>query len=259
MTTRDRATPLTGLSAATALLTRFPVGPQREPAHEAPWFPVVGAATGLLVAAVLLAAGTVLPAAAAALLAVGLELALTGALHLDGLADTADAAGGHDRARRLAIMRDHSIGVYGAAALVLDLGLRTACLSAILSAPLPAGSVIALLVAAWTVSRAAMLAPAALLAYARPDGTGRSFVTRLTTADAVVGTGVAVVLVAVLAVLVPTPGWQPFVAVLLAAALTTALLSRWSAAMLGGITGDVLGAVAELALVAALLMGTAWS
>lgn len=246
---------LRGLAAATGLLTRVPVraGSDPGPATLGLWFPVVGALTGALVAGVLLATGRVLPAAAAALLTVACEVVLTGALHLDGLADTADSAGGHDPAGRLAIMRDHSIGVYGSAALVLSLALRASCLAALLAAPLPWPSVVALLVAGWTISRTAMLVPAGALDYPRSHGTARSFVTTLTAPVAGVGTALGVIVVLAAALLGSAAGWRPFVVGVCAASVTTALLTRWAATRIGGVTGDVLGAVAETALAAALV------
>lgn len=246
-----------GLAAATRLLTRVRVGTGAAdiPLDVGLWFPVVGAMTGAVVAGVLLSAGQVVPAAAAALLAVTFEVGLTGALHLDGLADTADAAGGHDPASRLAIMRDHSIGVYGAAALVLSLTLRATCLAALLSAPLASGEVAALMVASWTMSRTAMLAPAVVLPYAREDGTGRTLVTGLTMPVTAMGVAVAAVVVCTVAAV--GPGWRPFVLGVGSACVTTALLTRWAATRLGGATGDVLGAVAEVGLTAGLMAQTA--
>ena len=140
---------------AVAVLTRVPVGAGAgaDLASAAPWFPVVGGLTGLGVAAVGLGSAAVWPAYVAAVLAVAAEVLLTGALHLDGLADCADGSGGHTRERRLAIMKDHAVGVYGAAAVVLALGLRTGCLIALLR--WDAGGALAGIVAAWALSRAA--------------------------------------------------------------------------------------------------------
>src|SRR5918999_885579 len=98
------------LTAALAFLTRAPV-PAGDLVRAAPLFPVVGAALGALVGAT----------------AVG--LAVTGALHVDGLADSADGLAGRDRDHALAIMRDHAVGTYGACALVLDLLAKTVALA----------------------------------------------------------------------------------------------------------------------------------
>lgn len=70
-------------------------------------------------------------------LVVVLEVLLTGALHLDGLADLADGTGGHDRESRLRIMKDHAVGVYGTAAVVLALLLEVALLVGLVGPVLP--------------------------------------------------------------------------------------------------------------------------
>ena len=122
-------------AAAVAFLTRLPVGRARR-ASTAPTSrgaappsrssaPPIGAAVGGTAAGLV----HVLPALAAAGIALALGAALTGALHLDGLADTADALGERERERALAIMRDHAIGAYGAAALALDLLVKAAVLA----------------------------------------------------------------------------------------------------------------------------------
>ena len=249
---------LSSLPAAVVMLTRVPAGSLRhfDAAAAAVWFPIVGAATGAAVAGVLLAAGSVLPAAGAALLAVAFELAVTGALHLDGLADTADGAGGRDPDERLRIMRDHAIGVYGVAALVLSLGLRSACLAALLVLPLEPVAVVALLACAWALSRTALLVPALALPYARHSGTGRTLVEGLTKPVA----GLGILVVAVLCALPPLVDaglWRAVLAGVLGIAASTAYLTWWAATRIGGVTGDVLGAVAEAGLVAALVAQTA--
>ena len=115
---------------ATALLTRLPVGAETpgEPGAiaAAGWaFPLVGAGIGGLAALAFLLAlllGCGIPVAA--LLALLAGLALTGAFHEDGLADTADGfGGGKDREAKLAIMHDSRQGTFGILALILSLGL----------------------------------------------------------------------------------------------------------------------------------------
>src|SRR5580700_7635552 len=116
---------------ATAVLTRLPVGVETpgEPGAiaAAGWaFPLVGAGIGGLVALAFFVAallGCGIPVAA--LIALFAGLALTGAFHEDGLADTADGfGGGHDREAKLAVMRDSRHGTFGILALILSLGLR---------------------------------------------------------------------------------------------------------------------------------------
>jgi adenosylcobinamide-GDP ribazoletransferase len=177
-----------------------------------------------------------LPSLGAAAIAVAVELTLTGALHADGLADSADSLAGRTPERALAIMRDHAIGTYGACALILDVLLKTV---AIAHAPdVPA------VVAAFAVSRAAPLPLAAALPYARPgEGTGRSLTERLGAPRALAGLALAVA-VAVVA------GHPVTLAALLVVALTIGAIAR---RRLGGVTGDVMGAATELTATLALL------
>jgi adenosylcobinamide-GDP ribazoletransferase len=96
----------------------------------AKYFPVVGIGIGLASAVVLLLAGRVWGPVVGSLLAVTASIVVTGALHEDGLADTADGLGGGASVeKRLAIMKDSRIGTYGALALVLSLSLRVTALA----------------------------------------------------------------------------------------------------------------------------------
>lgn len=246
---------------ATAFLTRVPMPARQDfDLARAAWaFPVVGAATGLLLGTL----GVLLTGATgwlvAAVLVVLVEVLITGALHLDGLADCADGTGGRDRSARLRIMKDHSVGVYGVAAVVLALTLKVALLGSLLDG---AGgpTVLAITTIAWTLSRAAMLPLAAGLPYAREAGTGRSLVEGLTARRTWAGAVVAAALVggATWAGIALTgAGFWVFPLGLLVAVATTALLvGAWARRTLGGVTGDVLGATAEVTLLVALLVGS---
>src|ERR671910_3039653 len=128
------ASPLLPLAAATAFLTRVPVGRfvevgGRAVTRAAPLYPVVGAAVGAVAGASVDVLAGPLPTWAAATTGVGLAALLTGGMHLDALADTADALGGTTRERRLEIMRDHSIGSFGAVALVVVLVFQASLLA----------------------------------------------------------------------------------------------------------------------------------
>ncbi len=219
---------------AVQFMTRLPVpgwvghGPgQLERA--ARYFPLAGLLVGALGAAVLGTARVGLPPLVAAGLAVAAVAALTGALHEDGLADTADGLlGGWTRDDALRIMKDSRIGAFGAAALVLALGLKVAAL-----AGLPA--------LAWVASSAASrLAPVcvmALLPYAR----------QVDAKSAAVAAGPGGLAVAALCGLLPLLllGWRALPALVLAAALTVGL-ALWFRRRLGGYTGDCLGAVQQV-------------
>ena len=123
------------IATATALLTRLPVPFTADRAAAAAWaYPVTGLFVATLAAAVAsLALAFGLPPALAAGLVLAIQVIVTGAMHEDGLADSADGLwGGWTRARRLEIMRDSRIGTYGVLALVLVTGLRWAALTAII-------------------------------------------------------------------------------------------------------------------------------
>lgn len=240
-----------GPIAAIGVLTRVPVRSSQptDVAAAAPWFPLVGALVGVCVAFVGVGSSAVWPVGVAAAVAALVDVLLTGALHLDGLADCADGSGGHTRERRLAIMKDHCVGVYGAVAVVFDLLLRTLCLAGLLL--LSPWAAFAAIVAAWTLSRAGMLPVALLLPYARSQGTGQSVIEGLTSARCAVGVVPAVVVVAL--IVLPCIGLLALLAAAAGATIGGALPALWARSRLGGATGDVLGAVAEGALVGALL------
>ncbi|MGH2995111.1 MAG: adenosylcobinamide-GDP ribazoletransferase [Gaiellaceae bacterium] len=238
-------------AAATAFLTRLPVGRAlalegADVGRGAALFPLVGAAVGAAVgfSAELLARP--LPALVAAGLAVALEALLTGGLHLDALADSADGLGARSRERALAIMREPGIGAFGASALVLDLIVKTAALASLLASP-RAGLAV---VAAFALGRAAPLPLAVALRYAREKaGSGRVLTDHVGVGAVLAGSALAAG-TALAAVGLQTTGVMVLVAG--AAVLTLAAVLR---SRLGGVTGDGFGAAAEvvgtLALVAA--------
>ncbi len=224
---------------ALMLLTRLPAGRLPDPAPPVAagaWaFPLAGLAVGALGAGVLTGALALgVPATLAAGLALGAQIMATGALHEDGLADVADGLwGGHDRARRLEIMRDSRIGSYGTLALVLGVGLRWAALAHL--AQDAALTAAAALVGVAMLSRLGPVALLATLPPARGDGLGRS--------AAGPGRGVWVAGALALPALL-VPGILPGV---LTAAAAVGWLGRTARARLGGQTGDVLGAAQQLA------------
>lgn len=237
--------------AATAFLTRAP-GLARfryegsDLVRGAVMFPLVGAAVGALVGGVVIAGGWLgMSQLMAASLGVAVAVVVTGALHLDGLADSADGLAGGSPERTLQIMREHSVGVYGISAVVLSLLLQV---SAIASLPLP--RVLPTLVAVHAVARAAPLVLAAAHRYAGGDGTGREFVTGMRWPRAAAG------LVIASAVAIAAAGT---VAIGVVGCLAVATVGSGMAARrrLGGVTGDLLGAAVELTLVASLVLAAA--
>ncbi|MEK7476055.1 MAG: adenosylcobinamide-GDP ribazoletransferase [Candidatus Coatesbacteria bacterium] len=230
-----------GFPIALQFLTVIPVriraafgGP--ELARAMAWFPVVGALLGLLAAGVLVGWTRFVGPGAAAAVAVAVLAVVTGGLHLDGVADLADALGSHkSREEKLRIMDDSRIGAMGAATVALVLILKVA-----LIASLPRSIAWTALVAMAAASRCAMLVPAVAFPYARREGgTAAPFVEYL----GPVTVAVAVALTAALAGgLFHVAGLVATTVVLVAAWLAGAVAAR----ALGGITGDVLGAVNEL-------------
>lgn len=201
-------------------------------------FPAVGLVLGIGVTAVAAFAGRFLPETATAALMVTLLAYPSGALHLDGLADSADGllSPGRDREKALAVMKDSRIGAHGAVALVLILLLKYACLA---SLALP--DLLATLVVVPLAGRAAMLFPMAMLPYAREKGLGGLFV---------FGNRATAPLLAMLwTICAMLAFWGVFEAVVgVTAWLTATLLWVWFLkARLGGATGDSYGATCEIA------------
>ena len=222
---------------AAALLTRLPLPDHRSTGGASAWaWPLVGAGLGALAAALasLCAALGLTPGVSAAAILATLAL-LTGGLHEDGLADSADGLfGGWTRQRRLEIMKDSRIGSYGMLALLLVTLARWSALTTILAgdAQWPA------LVAAGAISRAPMAVIMALLPNAR--GTGLSHATGAPT----LGVAVVGVVIAAGAGLVLTGGGAVGMLALTAAMATVvALVAR---RRIGGQTGDILGASQQL-------------
>jgi cobalamin 5'-phosphate synthase/cobalamin synthase len=202
------------------------------------WFPLVGAGLGGITAVA--AWGLDLAAAPpplAAWLLVGFCAWITGGLHLDGLADVADGfGGGRSREDVLRIMRDPSIGAFGATALLVLLGIKAGALTALLERD----AAIPVLVAAPVLARWTAVALGTWLPSARPDGGLGDTVTRsagwvgLVVASSVT----AAVVVAALRV--------DGLVLWILAALVTAALGRAARRRIGGVTGDVFGAGVEL-------------
>lgn len=168
---------LLDLSAALGLLTRLPIPVDGEKAAargaRGAWaWPLAGAVVAGIAGAVGWTALMLgMPPGLAAGLVLAAQAMATGALHEDGLADTADGLwGGWDRARRLEIMRDSRIGSYGVVALILSFGLRWGALSVLMAGPGWGWAVLA----AGMASRAGMVALMAALPPASPGGLSAS-------------------------------------------------------------------------------------
>ncbi len=243
----DRPGPKRWLSApavAAMFLTRLPVrAPQAELAGAVAAFPIIGLAVSALGGgAYWLAALAGLPVLACALIALAATVVTTGALHEDGLADSADGLAGHSPEQSIRIMRDSKIGGYGVLALIFSVGLRASALAAIAD-PL---AVVLAMTAVGAMSRAAM--PVVMLALPRASSTGLGSAAGK---PAVVDTAFGIGLSGLLAVLLLEPAGA--VAILLAAFISTFAVAALARRRLGGYTGDILGAVQQTAEIAALL------
>jgi adenosylcobinamide-GDP ribazoletransferase len=233
--------------AAVAFLTRVPVGRRvallpADVTRGSALFPLVGAGIGAAAGGVAALAAHVLPPLAAGGLAVAVSALLTGALHLDALADTADALGATSRERALEIMRDHQIGSFGAVALVVDLIVRASVIGDLAAA----GIGVAALAAAGACSRAIAPLLAAAMPYARRSTPGHAITHGWSwpTAAAATALGLAI------AALLFGPDGLIVGGVTTVIALVLGLFYyRW----LGGVTGDCLGAAIEVAETSALI------
>lgn len=240
----ERRPPFAGVVAATSFLTRVPLGRAaarvtQEDLHAgAAWLPAVGAAIGSIVAATAWVASHRSPAFVAAFLAASVDAVLTGAVHLDGLADTADGVGAASSRRDgLRAMREPGVGAFGAVALFLDLGLRVASMGALIHGERFPWAIVG-------AAAAARLAPLAL---------SRSIPYR----DVRSGTGAWVrdgassarlAVAAVTAVIATIPaGLAVAVAIIATVLAVTAVAGFVARRSFGGTTGDVFGAAIELA------------
>ena len=242
------------LLTAAQFLTRLrvPTGPYRQDslARAVKFFPLVGLLIGVGSTLVYFLLSPHLPLAIVALLIVVYLVAITGCLHEDGLADSADGfGGGWERENVLAIMRDSRIGTYGAAAAVLSVLARVS-----LIAYLPNTGVIAYLLVAPVLSRWTTLPLSFFLPPAREhtenqtDGQGAR-IARLTTSGSLVFGSLitcGIVFVALRA---------RAVAPLLAAVSVSLLTALYYRHRIGGITGDCFGATSQICEIAVYLCG----
>jgi adenosylcobinamide-GDP ribazoletransferase len=213
---------------------------------QAAWaFPFAGFVVGLIGAIVYLVADRlVLFSWPAAALAVAATILVTGALHEDGLADTADGFGGGDtREGKLAIMRDARIGTYGVCVLIIALVVRIAALAGLTEPALVATALIAAHVGARAVVPFAMY----LLPAARTDGLAFT---------AGVPSGVSVAIAAALGflALLLCLGLVHALIALVVLAIAVALLAWLAMRQIGGQTGDVLGTVEQVSEIVILLV-----
>lgn len=231
--------------AAVAFLTRLPVGRAAafntaDVTHSAAWFPIIGVLLGMIYSLAAALLKNHLPFAIVAVLLVILDALITGALHFDGLADTADGfGGGRSREDALRIMRDHAIGSYGAVALAALVALKVTAYAALLKQ----SNWMAALILAPALGRWSILLLTAALPYARPSA---SVVEGMGKRSLFLGTGL------VLLSLVVAMAGRAWIAAAVVMAVTAAF-GLYCRRRIGGITGDTLGANLQLCESAALL------
>lgn len=244
---RDTATRLSDdLKSAFGLLSRLPVPRTDHHRADAAWaWPLVGSVVGSLAAgAGWTALFLGLPAGVAAAVVLFVGTVVTGALHEDGLADTADGLfGGWTPERRLEIMKDSHIGSYGTLALILGLLAKWSALATIL----PLGGWGAVIAAA-ALSRAPMALIMAVLPNPRHNGLSKT----------VGQPSVRIALIAAaISGLIALPLGLVAGAMALAAAGAALVVAVTARAKIGGQTGDILGASQQLAELAALCAAAA--
>lgn len=238
---------------ALAFLTRVPVrhadcAPEAI-GRSASVFPLVGALLGVVDVCILWMLRRVMPPALVAILVVLAGILLTGALHFDGLADTADGlGGGRTREDVLRIMRDHQIGTYGAIALIVVLMLRIAAVATLIERDIAEKWLIAAPVAGrWSIVLLGRWLP-----YARTDGgLGRAVTDHAGIQELIAATLVTVVLVW------SVSGGAGVVGIG-ATVVVTSLTALASWRRIGGVTGDIFGAnvvMCETAVLLAAVVG----
>jgi adenosylcobinamide-GDP ribazoletransferase len=233
------------LAAAIGLLTRIPVPAPPDPetaGHATRWFPLVGALIGGSYAAVAWLAAPRLPSIVVAVLLLITEALLTGALHIDGLADTADGFGGGKNSEDiLRIMRDPTIGSYGAAAIALLVTFKVAVLSALIDGHAAMHYlVLAPVLGRWTAAPLSRFLP-----YARSTKSAPAFAGTQELVWATILTGA---IISVFGIRRALPCWA-------AVAVVIAAFGAFCYRKIGGITGDTLGATIEIAECTVLLAG----
>ena len=235
---------------ALGFLTIF--GGARVPrARTTAYFPVAGALIGLCIGGIWWAASQVWSPVVAAGVAVSADLIITGMLHLDGLADSADGLLPHlDRERRLAVMSEPTIGAFALGTVVMVLILRWSALASLT----PTGAPVLLVAALWCVSRTLMGGAVRALPYARGEGGLASAFGGPGGMGWVAGPG----LILTLALALPMATRLPLTIVAIAAAIAAgAAVLAFGVRRLGGYTGDVLGAAGMIAETVGLLVASA--
>jgi adenosylcobinamide-GDP ribazoletransferase len=241
----------TELRLAVSFLTIIPVIDQRRASEDAvaasfAWFPIVGFAIGIALAAEDWLLSYVCAQVIRSVLIVISLTVVTGAFHLDGLADTADALGaGRDRDRALDILRDSRVGTFGASAIFFDLTLKILALSTLAGTRRYAALIIAP-----TLARFAMVMVGIGIPYLRESGAGTAF---LNSQSLGWRRRVAVIFLIIDCAILLSPFRTVGVLAVSLALLIASLMHLFYRRWLGGVTGDLIGACGEVIEIAVLL------
>jgi adenosylcobinamide-GDP ribazoletransferase len=224
---------------ALGFLTSIPIGRRsmegRSLAGSAVYFPLVGLLIGFILAGIDYGLGHVLPNLLTSAITVTLLLLLTGALHFEGFVDACDGLlGGHTRERRLEIMRKKNVGAYAVAGGVLLLILKFAAISALTHE----WDRFWIIVIFPMLSRWGMTLALSVFPYAREQGLGTAF-RGVETALVIIAAAVTLILAGVFAGLAGT-------LLFALATIVAMLIGLWVTKLLGGLTGDIYGAINEL-------------
>jgi adenosylcobinamide-GDP ribazoletransferase len=220
-----------GARAAVAFLTVVPVGGGQPSGAALWWFPVVGLGLGAVLGGLWWAMERAWSPLLAAGVVVAADAALTGGLHLDGLADSADGLLPHlGRDRRLAVMHEPGVGAFGVVAVGAALLLRFAALASMRPSPL-------VLMGLWCASRGLMAVTPRLVPYARDGGLAQGFLSPR-------GRVLPLLAVTTLGSVGPLLAWRvvPGLASLAGAVVAASVVVALAGRRIGGFTGDVLGA-----------------
>jgi len=233
--------------AALGFLTRIPVPEDRINSYNLSrsmiFFPVVGGIIGAVSAGIYLVLKPFLPGSVLFVLVIMVPLFLSGGIHFDGLLDTCDGIfSGRSRERSLEIMRDSRVGSMGVAAGILSLLLRYSILIALPEYTIPFLLISQAATGRWVIALAVHFFP-----YARPEGLGKVFaISKRISAVILSSLGALIIIMASNGV------YGALTA--LSAGLLSLLIARWVSGKLGGLTGDVYGALNEVGEIMFLLL-----
>jgi adenosylcobinamide-GDP ribazoletransferase len=211
------------------------------------FYPLIGLLLGLILWAVFLGFSLAFPRTLCDGLVLLVLVLVTGAFHLDGMADTLDGlAAGKSTEERLLIMKDHRVGTFGAAGLVMVLGIKFLAINSLPQEVVGKSLVVALTISRWSMVQLIYLSP-----YARPEGgLGKVFKENVKRGEMALATATSLVLSVLF-----LRYWG--VLIWLIIGVFTLGIQALFQRKIGGVTGDVLGAANEVNEVLALLVVSA--